>query len=511
MKILSLGSRKTGCWWIRLKMPLDELQKNGHYVAYSSEETPQPLEGWDVVIFSNIMGGTTVRDRNGKEKEVPMEEMIEDYKSKGSFIVYDTDDAQEVHPFKNREDVVGKNQNSSIEANLQNYFFLLKNADLVTCTTEHLKRHLQQFTDRPIEVLPNCVNPALFFKREKEKRVKIIYAGGDSHIPDANLALPSLYKLRNKYKIFVETMGFPLQYKDWKVKQKRHVSIDEYYQALSELNGDIGICPLLDNEFNLNKSPLKFLEYVMSGTMCLASNRLPYKGEMKAEWLVDDDKWEETLEKYILDKDLRERTLKEQREWVLKHRDIRKEWKRWEKAYLSLIKNNIYISNSPELKISPMPENAGEVLKYVVSKLKMPFWISAGTALGLYRDKDFIEGDTDLDIAMEGYKGVDEDVVEAIRGDIMRTIYDYQDRPMQLAILKDGVLVDFYFHYKNGKNLENHGESGWTRMPKDICLKPQMIKTKYGKLPFPQEKYFEIRYGEDWKIPQDKKPKFYEV
>lgn len=161
--------------------------------------------------------------------------------------------------------------------------------------------------------------------------------------------------------------------------------------------------------------------------------------------------------------------------------------------------------------IKPLPEHAGGVFKEVIRSLSLVnYWVSAGTALGLYRDKDFIKGDTDLDIAMEWKLGLERKVCQLVGGEVIRTVYE-DGKPMQIALIKDHCIVDIYFHHRNGKNLENHGESGWTRMPKDLCLKPQWIKTKYGKVPIPQEKYFEIRYGKDWEIPQDKKPIFYEV
>jgi hypothetical protein len=176
------------------------------------------------------------------------------------------------------------------------------------------------------------------------------------------------------------------------------------------------------------------------------------------------------------------------------------------------------ITNYPNLKIDPLKENAGVLLKWVTKRLTMPYWISAGTALGLYRDGDFIKGDTDIDIAMKGYEGVERDVEKCLRKnwfrkgyEIVRTIWD-GGRPMQFAFMIDGTIIDVYFHWQDGfGRLENHSESGWTRMRKEICLKPQWIKTKYGRLPIPKEEYFEIRYGKDWRTPQDKKAIFYEI
>jgi len=336
MRILSLASKKTGCWKVRNKLPLDQLEAR-HQVSYASQKTPQKLSGWDIVIFSNIMGGTVIVN-NGKEREVPMETMVKDYRALGARIVYDTDDAQEIHPYKNDKETEDRKKASKlIEENLHNYFYLLKEADLITCTTEKLKKHLSQFTDKPIRVLPNSINPEDFIESGKSDKVKIVYAGSDSHIVDAELVTEPLYNLRKKYDLYIETFGFQIGFRDWKSKKKGNVSIDKYYEALSGMNADIGVCPLLENEFNLNKSPLKFLEYATAGIMALASNRLPYSLDMKPEWLVDDDKWEETLDKFINDPELVKKTLKDQQDWILENRDIRKTAKLWEEAYTELL------------------------------------------------------------------------------------------------------------------------------------------------------------------------------
>ena len=171
--------------------------------------------------------------------------------------------------------------------------------------------------------------------------------------------------------------------------------------------------------------------------------------------------------------------------------------------------------------IEPLKADAGKLLKEVVKKLpSLGWWISAGTALGLYRDGDFIKGDTDLDFAMLGYYGIDGYIKRTFKKGlfgggyrIIREVWD-GDKVMQIAFIKNGMIVDFYFHWDMPtaiRTIENHGESGWTRMDADICLNPNWILTKYGKLPIPKEEYFEIRYGKDWRTPQDKKPIFYEI
>lgn len=329
MRINSFSLDESGCGWIRIKMPFSQLGKD-HYVKIADGKTPYAMDEWDIVVFSNLMGDVMMI-QNGEEKMVSIQEMIEDFKKYGARIVYDTDDLQDkIHK--------GVEKHKRYDEVKDSFEVLLKNTDLITVTTKKLKKELQKRTDKPIVVLPNCINPELFPQRNSgNDKVKIAYAGGSAHILDGEIVMPALYNLRQKGLINFETFGFALEYKDWKTKNKKFVPVKEYYQGLADLNADIGICPLRDTLFNSCKSPLKFLEYAMVGTMTLASNRLPYKGELKPEWLVEDDKWEETLETYVNDKDLREKTLKEQQEWVKEHRDIRKEYKRWEKTYEKLL------------------------------------------------------------------------------------------------------------------------------------------------------------------------------
>ena len=152
--------------------------------------------------------------------------------------------------------------------------------------------------------------------------------------------------------------------------------------------------------------------------------------------------------------------------------------------------------------VQPMGDNAEQVLKKAVDFLKVPYWMSAGTALGLYRDGDFVPGDTDIDIALVGYDGIEKDMPPF---ELIRTVY-HEGKPQQLAYMEDGIIFDVYIHWSEGDDYVNYNERGKQRMPKWMYDEQTFIETKYGRLPFPKdpEKYFEIRYG-DWQTPQNKK------
>ena len=93
---------------------------------------------------------------------------------------------------------------------------------------------------------------------------------------------------------------------------------------------DIGLCLLNDNPFNRNKSCIKFYEYAMVGTFAVAPDLLPYSEEPVYRPIERLD----SLLSYH--QDLLDEKAKWQRKWVLENRNIRKNWKLWEKVYLSL-------------------------------------------------------------------------------------------------------------------------------------------------------------------------------
>ena len=161
------------------------------------------------------------------------------------------------------------------------------------------------------------------------------------------------------------------------------------------------------------------------------------------------------------------------------------------------------IWSSEKLKINPLNNNASKVFLDVVKRLsKVKYWVSAGTALGLYRDGDFIKDDTDLDFAFIGCEIKDLfDDYELVRA------ITYKGRPMQLCYLRDGVLVDFYFHYEEDGKYINYSENGKQVMEMDVYDNLKILKTKYGMLPFPDpEKYLKIRYGNFRTLSKEKPP-----
>lgn len=155
------------------------------------------------------------------------------------------------------------------------------------------------------------------------------------------------------------------------------------------------------------------------------------------------------------------------------------------------------VTNHTNFSINPIDkEKAGKVLQEVIPKLPR-YWVSAGTALGLYRDKDFITGDTDIDVEM----------LEDVELDypLIRTV-THEGKIQQRAYLINDTIFDIYFYQKEGDEYVNYNEQGVMRFPCYYFDTLEIIETKYGTLPFPSpvEDYLKYRYG-DWQTPSNKK------
>lgn len=166
-----------------------------------------------------------------------------------------------------------------------------------------------------------------------------------------------------------------------------------------------------------------------------------------------------------------------------------------------------------ETKLSSI-NNIEKTLHKAISQLKCDWWVSAGTAIGLYRDGDFIPNDTDIDIGVRSKFGQKHIILNNFK--LIRTM-DWKERPIQTAYIDDnGCIFDIYYYYDDiiDSKLVTVSEYGYVYHKQGFIVKPlfniKKLKTKYGDLPFldPIEDYLVDRFGDDWKIPKSIKGKY---
>jgi len=340
---------KGGCYFYRNHLPGRYLRKKGHVIreAVLGNTLPDELLNYpDVVIFSRTYAVDPLA-------------IMRKYKAAGKKVIYEVDDCLwEVNP-DNPSAAVATEQRHQYET-------LMKEVDAITTTTKVLADKLRKLNDN-IFVCPNGIDLDYFHERPHQNKELVIgYTGAASHWADLQLVTQVLAELQKKHPFqfvimgmtgppiddemygYQQIIGRGLQpeknaymksalkwYEIIKTMNFLHVpffSPELYGEALARCDMDIGIAPLLDNNFNHSKSCIKFYEYATMGTVTLASKVLPYKNEVNYLAKNKFKDWYKKLERLIVDEPFREKLLAEQRKWVRDNRLMSETVKSWEKA-----------------------------------------------------------------------------------------------------------------------------------------------------------------------------------
>lgn len=267
--------------WYRCWNWTTALSRRGHSVKHRPHVSTQFewseidafLKGADVVItgkmhhgevFAGLMAG---RDRYG-------------YK-----LVVDTDDNSDLLPsynqaFSDYHPAAGPHRIIRAE---------LREADLVTVSTQPLKEWADKYAvRRGAVVMPNCIDPSLYVGirgREKEERHKgdqrIYWGGGAGHYGDLLLVKDAMHRImaeRSNVKlVFSNVMpDWAADFPAFRCFFIRSAHVNAFSKILRWLCADVGLAPLVDNEFNRCKSNIKYLDYAMAGIPGVYQNLEPY-------------------------------------------------------------------------------------------------------------------------------------------------------------------------------------------------------------------------------------------
>lgn len=168
--------------------------------------------------------------------------------------------------------------------------------------------------------------------------------------------------------------------------------------------------------------------------------------------------------------------------------------------------NNFNDWGFTEVEYVEQPERYLKAAKEILDKFNVKWCFSFGTAIGFYRDGDFPQKDSDVDINVYADDLGDiydiEDEFEK-KYTLIRTVTVDGKRQQAAYQGEDDFIIDLSFYYKDGDNWVSQHEEGKFIDKIDVIGNPRMIETKYGAYPFPEktEDYLEARYG-DWKTPR---------
>ena len=242
----------------------------------------------------------------------------------------------------------------NIEDNItrQDYFkAAFKRSDMVSASTPILQKIFLTLNKNSL-VLPNLIDFDLYPKVEYvKKEIRIGWQGGASHYEDLFMVAPAIKQIIKKYDnvkfVFFGDMRFYGLFKDIpknKIEWHSWMQFVAYPYKLATLNLDIGLCPVIDNEFNRNKSAIKYFENAVFKVPVIASDIPPYSPvvtHLKDGLLVNKDGWYDAIEYLIKDKKLRDRLAKNAYDNVYENHNADKKVHLWAEAYEKLLKKDV--------------------------------------------------------------------------------------------------------------------------------------------------------------------------
>lgn len=231
----------------------------------------------------------------------------------------------------------------------------IKKCDLVTVTTEVIAEHYRQYNDNVI-VLPNYLDFMWWGKPWKAKsynQVRIGWMGSKSHREDLMMIEPVIKRVLDEFD-FVKFVycGFggtknlygERLFKSIPANRKEYyvgVPLENWAEKSKSLGIDIGISPLLDDEFNAGKSPIKYFEYSANGVPGVYSDTIVYNDTVKqgkTGFLANNpDQWYNYLEKLILNDKIHNSIAQASYNDVLDNHSLADNYDKWIKAYESVL------------------------------------------------------------------------------------------------------------------------------------------------------------------------------
>lgn len=190
-------------------------------------------------------------------------------------------------------------------------------------------REKYDYLNPSIDILPNCcdVNDFKPMVKKNDGFLRIGYQGSVTHNEDLELIVEPIKAILLKYPhVRFEMLGlmnkdefrtFASRFGDAKDRifcQYGTPSWEGYPELLSSMGWDIGIAPLVFNQFNRCKSHIKWLEYTLTGIPTIASKSYPYEEDIlgtktiedgKTGFLIDNNSWFTALESLVTTESLR--------------------------------------------------------------------------------------------------------------------------------------------------------------------------------------------------------------
>lgn len=253
-----------------------------------------------------------------------LREWLTAWKKANGRLIYEIDD-----DLMDIEGIQQRGFNKNPQELLEKLRFLVEHADLVTASTAPLAEKLKKFNAN-VRVVPNRLDGELWnlhqkrdhskgsFARKKGDPIRIGYIGTPTHDADLDVVTEAMQILQKKYgsSIDIEIIGgFQKRAPTFgrRVGLPKKSDYPSFVNWLQQrVHWDIGIIPLVNDEFNKSKSYLKFLEYAALDMAIVVSDVETYKEVAKNgvnSISVENvtSKWVDAISDLISNPELRDR------------------------------------------------------------------------------------------------------------------------------------------------------------------------------------------------------------
>lgn len=370
LKIFGFLKSDGGCDWYRAKQPLIHIAaskeaqvrlfyKGDDFEWFGADEAAEKLEEalrWaDILLIPRISEDRLVNvlkqfQSMGKKIVTELDDdlfkvspLTQQYKDFGlEDFTYEVN-GEKLEVWKDGKNIdLGKNRHHR-----KNMIESLRMADMLLTTTTDLAEVYKPYTNN-IRVCPNSVNINMWKKLPlvPHQGIRMGWFGGDTHYQDWLLIAPVLKAfMEQNPDVTLVLMGakFDGTLKGIDPSRIEHhnwtdVSAYPYKAAIVDL--DFAVIPLVDNDFNNGKSPIKWLEMAALEVPAVTSYVKPYQAMMD---LVPDNGlfveanshqgWFDSMNLMARDTELRKRMGQAARKTAEDFYDANKTWRIWLKAF----------------------------------------------------------------------------------------------------------------------------------------------------------------------------------
>jgi hypothetical protein len=277
-KVLGVPLDNSATSYHRVIQPLYKLAEAGHPVQFLADQEKQIEQyEWADILYIQCLYAPDAY------------QFYASWKDKGKKIILDFDDDYINIPSDSPEqtEVIDKNtgESYSYPSFMRSLYvqMFIQLADIVVVTTSTLEKLYKPWAKK-IKIIPNCVSDEMRrdYSKKPNDKVRILWSGSASHLPDLEIIKEPLIKLLDKFgdKIEMHFQGpldFSSVFPNLPIVGHGAVNFAEYLNKVQEINPDIALGPLKDNPFNAAKSNLKYCQMTLMESAFVGSKYGPYK------------------------------------------------------------------------------------------------------------------------------------------------------------------------------------------------------------------------------------------